>query len=116
MYFPNHQRITLYEVGELALIVPRFAVLAMCPPSYHITSILYLCTGGTTRMTPPLDNVSGSGGSLQPAFLPQEKARQQFLERGAVLGKFQLDGHIAIAETIGVFQLFQHTGSSLFQR
>lgn len=43
--FPNLQRITLYEVGELALIVPRFAVLAMCPPSYHIASILYLCTG-----------------------------------------------------------------------
>ena len=64
-------------------------------------------------MTPPLDKVSGSSGSLQSAFLPQEKARQQFLERGAVLGKFQLDGHIAIAETIGVFQLFQHTGSSL---
>ena len=48
--------------------------------------------------------------------LSQEKGRQKLLERGAILGKFQLDSHIAIAETIGVFQLFQHTSSSLFQR
>ena len=33
IYLPSLQRIALYEVGALALIVPRFAVLAICPPS-----------------------------------------------------------------------------------
>ena len=42
----NLQRITLYEVGELALIVPRFAVLAICPPFLsHYTYIIPLFRG-----------------------------------------------------------------------
>ena len=33
IYFPSRQRIILLEVGELAKFIPRFFVLAICPPS-----------------------------------------------------------------------------------
>ena len=69
IYLPSLQRIALYEVGALALIVPRFAVLAICPPSLsHYIYIIPLlgrdnkdafvwdtlsrsCRGATTEVT-----------------------------------------------------------------
>ena len=44
--------------NSVAILCFLFVPLFLLP--YHITSILYLCPGGTTRMPPPRDTLSRS--------------------------------------------------------
>ena len=46
------------ERNSVAILCFLFVPLFLLP--YHITSILYLCPGGTTRMPPPRDTLSRS--------------------------------------------------------
>ena len=56
-----------------------------------------------------LEVAKGPQPKLQPAFLPEKKCGEQFLEGGPIVRKLQLNHHIAQTETIRIFEMLQHT-------
>ena len=52
-----------------------------------------------------LEVAKGPQPKLQPAFLPEKKCGEQFLEGGPIVRKLQLNHHIAQTETIRIFEV-----------
>ena len=53
---------------------------------------------------------NGPQQQLQPALLPDQKGRQQLLERGAILGKFDFHAHAAHAKAVRIDGPFHKPG------